>query len=96
MWTPGKPSTNYVRKRERSPRGQNIIEASRDHDEEWEPQATEDFYPTDAPSGSAEKVEVLRKRVELGQPLWHEADRVDYSGLKSRVRAFPTPARKET
>ena len=30
--------------------------------------------PTSAPIGSPEKVEVLRKRVELGQVLWHPLD----------------------
>lgn len=39
------------------------------------------FLPTDAPAGSFEKIEVLRRRIELGQPLWHVDDRVDYSGL---------------
>ena len=38
------------------------------------------YDPTDAPAGSAEKIEVLRKRVELGQPLWHPKDRVDFTG----------------
>jgi len=88
MWIPEEPS-GYVRVRTRRPRSNNVIRASRDHDDEWEPEATGDFYPTDAPSGSSEKVEVLRKRVELGQPLWHEHDRVDYSGLKARVRTLP-------
>lgn len=45
-----------------------------------------EFYPTDAPSGSREKIEVLRKRVELQQPLWHPKDRADYSGLTGAVR----------
>lgn len=38
------------------------------------------YDPTDAPAGSPEKIEVLRKRAELGQPLWHPNDRVDYTG----------------
>jgi hypothetical protein len=40
-----------------------------------------DFHPTDAPSGTSSKIEVLRKRLESGQPLWHPDDRVDYRGL---------------
>jgi len=28
----------------------------------------------------------LSKRVELGLPLWHERDRVDYTGLTGAVR----------
>ena len=42
--------------------------------------------PTDAPAGSNEKIEILRKRVELGQPLWHTDDRVDYAGLTGVIR----------
>ena len=56
------------------------------HDEDFDPQADDNFLPTDAPAGSAEKIDVLRKRVELGQPLWHEDDRVDYSGLTGAIR----------
>ncbi len=33
--------------------------------------------PTDAPPGSSEKVEVLRRRVENGQKLWHPDDRTE-------------------
>ena len=33
------------------------------HDEDFVPQVNEKFSPTDAPAGSAEKIEVLRKRV---------------------------------
>jgi len=56
------------------------------HDEDFDPLAGEDFLPTDAPPGTAEKIDILRKRVELGQPLWHDEDRVDYSGLVATVR----------
>lgn len=35
-----------------------------------------DFLPTDALPGSAEKIEVLRQRNELGLPLWHPNDRI--------------------
>ena len=41
---------------------------------------------TDAPAGSDEKIETLRRRVEMGQPLWHELDREDYAGLSGAVR----------
>lgn len=43
------------------------------------------FYPTDAPTGTSEKIEVLRRRVEANQPLWHPDDRVDYSGLTGLI-----------
>jgi len=56
------------------------------HDEDFAPQHSSDFHPTDAPAGSQEKIEILRRRVELGQPLWHTDDRVDYSGLTGAIR----------
>lgn len=56
------------------------------HDEDFVPQHDEQFKRTDAPAGSQEKIEVLRRRVELGQPLWHNSDRVDYSGLTGAIR----------
>jgi hypothetical protein len=56
------------------------------HDEDFAPDAGGDFSPTDAPAGSPEKIEVLRRRIELGLPLWHEEDRFDYSGLTGAVR----------
>jgi hypothetical protein len=56
------------------------------HDEDFNPVAADDFSATDAPAGSDEKIEALRRRVELGQPLWHDSDRMDYSGLTGAVR----------
>lgn len=56
------------------------------HDEDFIPHEDNEFIPTDAPAGSPEKIEVLRRRVELGQPLWHGTDRVDYSGLTGAIR----------
>jgi hypothetical protein len=56
------------------------------HDEDFAPEATNDFSATDAPAGSPEKIEILRRRVESGLPLWHEEDRFDYSGLTGAVR----------
>lgn len=56
------------------------------HDEDFVPHEDNHFIPTDAPAGSPEKIEVLRRRVELGQPLWHNTDRVDYSGLTGAIR----------
>ena len=44
------------------------------------------FESTDAPAGSEEKIEILRKRLELGLPLWHEEDRYDYNGLTGAIR----------
>ena len=58
------------------------------HDEDFnpEPSGESTFEPTDAPAGSPEKIEILRRRIELGLPLWHGEDRVDYSGLTGAIR----------
>ena len=66
----------------------NVFEAilKYGHDEDFAPAESSEFVPTDAPAGSAEKIEILRRRIELGQPLWHVQDRTDYSGLTGAVR----------
>lgn len=69
-------------------RCKNVFEAilRYGHDEDFVPNRDDNFIPTDAPAGSPDKIEVLRRRVELGQPLWHNTDRVDYSGLTGAIR----------
>jgi hypothetical protein len=66
----------------------NVFEAilKYGHDEDFSPDDADDFNYTDAPAGSAEKIEMLRRRVELGHPLWHTNDRKDYTGLTGAVR----------
>jgi hypothetical protein len=66
----------------------NVFEAilKYGHDEDFFPEERGEFEPTDAPAGSEEKIEILRRRVELGLPLWHSADRIDYTGLTGAVR----------
>ncbi|MEZ6093223.1 MAG: hypothetical protein R3C03_03145 [Pirellulaceae bacterium] len=66
----------------------NVFEAilKYGHDEDFFPEPNDDFCATDAPAGSDAKIEILRQRVELGQPLWHDSDRADYSGLTGAVR----------
>ncbi|GEM_PF-199898 len=66
----------------------NVFEAilKYGHDEDFIPDGGDDFCATDAPAGSEEKIEVLRRRVEFGMPLWHGEDRRDYSGLTGAVR----------
>ena len=66
----------------------NVFEAilKYGHDEDFAPEVTDEFLPTDAPAGSDEKIETLRQRVEMGEPLWHDMDRMDYSGLIGAVR----------
>jgi hypothetical protein len=39
------------------------------------------FVATDAAPGSPEKIEIMRRRLELGHPIFHENDRSDYGGL---------------
>lgn len=63
---------------------QAILEAG--HDEDFAPQITPDFVPTNAPAGSPEKLAILARRVELGLPLWHLDDRADYSELEGAIR----------
>ena len=66
----------------------NVFEAILEygHDEDFVPNEGDCFIPTDAPAGSAEKIESLRKRVLDGMPLWHEDDRCDYTGLTGAIR----------
>ena len=56
------------------------------HDEDFAPEEKDGFMPTNAAAGSDAKIEILRRRIEMGVPLWHNNDRVDYSGLTGAVR----------
>jgi hypothetical protein len=69
-------------------RCKNVFEAilKYGHDEDWLPDAKQRFESTDAPAGSEEKIEILRKRLEFGLPLWHEEDRYNYNGLTGAIR----------
>lgn len=66
----------------------NVFEAilKYGHDEDFKPNSDGGFAATDAPAGSDDKIETLRRRVQSGQPLWHTEDRSDYSGLTGAVR----------
>lgn len=66
----------------------NVFEAilKYGHDEDFNPEPNPEFIPTDAPAGSPEKIEILRRRIEMGQPLWHDRDRCDYAGLTGAIR----------
>ena len=66
----------------------NVFEAiQRDGDDtNFVPAACDSFGPTDAPAGSKEKIDVLRRRLEMGLPLWHSEDRNDYRGLIAAIR----------
>ena len=67
---------------------QNVFDAilKYGHDEDFAPMESEEFAATEAPAGSDEKIEILRKRIAMGVPLWHDADRQDYSGLTGAIR----------
>ena len=69
-------------------RCKNVFEAilKYGHDEDWLPDVKANFAATDAPAGSSEKIEILRKRLELGLPLWHDNDWYDYTGLTGAIR----------
>ncbi len=71
-----------------SQRVNNVFEAilKYGHDEDFSPQESDQFVATDAPAGSDDKIEILRQRVAGGEPLWHEEDRVDYTGLTGVIR----------
>ena len=50
------------------------------------PYVDPDFDKTQAAAGSREKLDVMADRVLRGEPLWHDDDRADYSGLTGAVR----------
>jgi hypothetical protein len=66
----------------------NVFEAilKYGHDEDFAPKSDEAFKATQAPAGTREKLEVLAERVRRGQPLWHDDDRADYTGLTGAIR----------
>jgi hypothetical protein len=72
----------------KSERVTNVFESilKHGHDAGFAPHADSGFTPTNAPAGSKDKVELLRRRVEQGQPLWHTEDRCDCSGLTGFIR----------
>ena len=65
----------------------NVFEAilKHGHDEDFSPEESEEFDATNAPAGSEDKIEIMRRRIESGVPLWHGHDRVDYRGLTGAV-----------
>ena len=66
----------------------NVFEVIRDEgdDTNFVPVEGDDFIATDAPAGSQQKIDDLRRRLEQGVPLWHEEDRKDYRGLVGAIR----------
>ncbi|MFV1966452.1 MAG: hypothetical protein ACC628_13595 [Pirellulaceae bacterium] len=68
-------------------RFQNVFEAiHRDgHDENFLPSLSDEFTPTDAAPGSDQKIDLLRQRIAMGLPLWHDEDRGDYADLVGAI-----------
>ena len=66
----------------------NVFEAilKYGHDEDFSPSTDNNFFSTEAPAGTREKLDVMADRVLRGEPLWHPEDRPDYSGLTGAVR----------
>ena len=48
---------------------------------------------TGHPPGSEGKIEVLRRRVERGEPLWHPHDRNDWALIDNALRRRERPER---
>ena len=65
----------------------NVFEAilKYGHDEDFAPKFDEAFKATQR-QPARQKLEVLADRVRRGQPLWHDDDRADYSGLTGAIR----------
>ena len=68
-------------------KSRNVFEAilNNGHDENFSSEESDEFSATNAPAGSEDKIEIMRRRIESGVPLWHGHDRVDYSGLTGAV-----------
>jgi len=69
-------------------RYRNVFEAvaREGHEESFVPVETDEFEPTELAAGSWEKIRLLRRQVEMGLPLWHDAYRPDYDGLVGAIR----------
>ena len=48
------------------------------HDIDFEPET--ECEPTSAVPGSQSKIDEMKRRVELGQPLWHSNDVYNFEG----------------
>lgn len=70
---------------------ENVFEAIHHQLGEFNFEPVRDTTPTEACPGSIDKVEVLKKRIQNGEPLWHEQDKYDYEGVEhSKVRVQQT------
>jgi hypothetical protein len=59
---------------------QNVLIAIREGMWDYEPPVLEpgDYDSTKAMPGTKEKIAALAERAEMGLPLWHDYDRVEY------------------
>lgn len=53
-------------------------------DFELDERPPDNFQATDAIPGSMEKLDILAQRIQLGLPLWHPNDRLNYDKAGSR------------
>ena len=84
LWEFWEPVKNFVNKdRMQSKVAPAILKNG--HDENFAPEESEEFDATNAPAGSEDKIEIMRRRIAQGVPLWHRHDRTDYSGLTGAV-----------
>jgi hypothetical protein len=60
-------------------------------DVDFTPDAQTWYEATDAAPGSDEKIAVIKRRAELGLPLWHDQDRTDFNGWKKPLPAKLLP-----
>jgi hypothetical protein len=59
---------------------QSVLDAIRDGMWDYEPpqMTPEDYSSTKAMPGTKEKIATLAERAEMGLPLWHDYDRLEY------------------
>lgn len=83
--------TDQVASKPTTGRFRNVFEAilHDGHEENFVPMEDDSFVPTDLAAGTRDKIELLRHRVEMGTPLWHELDRSDYEDLVGVIRPRP-------
>ena len=60
--------------------GRSVLEAIREGLWDYEPPLLRpaDYSSTRAMPGTREKIDVLAQRAEMGLPLWHDHDRMEY------------------
>lgn len=64
----------------------SVIEAIKEGQWNYEPQGKEDrdYSATKAMPGTAEKLDILAARLQMGLPLWHPRDRASYDEAEQK------------